>query len=731
MDKKSPNSNPELWGGIECTINRVQDRFFDQLRYSGHYNRDEDIDNIAALGVKSLRYPILWEFHEPRKGMEIDWSWITARLEKIRSHNILPIAGLVHHGSGPNYTNLLDDNFPELLAGYAKKVAIMFPWLEYYTPVNEPLTTARFSGLYGLWYPHATNDISFARMLINQMKAVVLAMKAIREINPHAKLIQTEDLGKTYCSKRLYYQATFENERRWLSFDLLCGKVKPGHRMWAYFKRLGIPEESMEFFTENPCPPDVMGFNYYVTSERYIDENLSKYPECTYGGNELQEYADVEAIRIKMSEPHGLAVLLREAASRYSLPMAITECHLSCTREEQMRWFAQTWDSCKVLVKEGYDIRAVTAWSLFGAHGWKDLLTSKKMEYESGIFDIRSPNSRPTALAGLIKSLDNNDESKHPLIKGKGWWQRDLRFSNPALLHNVPEEFLDSTVPPILILGKTGTLGKAFAKTCYLRGLNYKLFSREELDITDKYQVQLVIQRYKPWAVINAAGFVRVDEAEHCADKCFDQNTYGVANLSDACLMFGARFVSFSSDLVFDGKKMSPYLEDDVVNPLNVYGQSKAKAEKIVLEKNVEALIIRTSAFFGPWDDYNFVTQLISSLAAFTEFEVVPDMRVSPTYLPDLVNNSLDLLIDGESGIWHLANEGDVSWADLAYLVAEKAGLDENLLKLVSLETANFPAKRPAYSVLGSSRGRIMPTLSDALTRYLREKAAHTVKVSI
>ena len=236
-------NNPEIWGGIECTINRVNDRFFDQLQYSQHYKRDTDIIRIADLGIKKIRYPILWEKHQPCPGKEIDWRWTERRLHLLREKNIEVIGGLVHHGSGPSFTNLLDENFPFLLAEYAKSVAEKFPWLHYYTPINEPLTTARFSGLYGLWYPHATNGKSFAIMLLNELKGIVLAMKEIRKINPQAQLVQTEDLGKTYSTKKLAYQARFENERRWLTFDLLCGKVNEHHTMWKYFKRLKIPEK--------------------------------------------------------------------------------------------------------------------------------------------------------------------------------------------------------------------------------------------------------------------------------------------------------------------------------------------------------------------------------------------------------------------------------------------------------------------------------------------------------
>src|SRR5215207_106803 len=172
MDK--PYCNPEIWGGIECTINRVNNSFFDQLHFSGHYERKNDIAIIADLGIKKLRYPVLWEKHQPDKKKSIDWTWTEERLQAIREKGIDVIAGFVHHGSGPSFTKLNDRQFPYLLAEYAKMVAEKFPWIEYYTPVNEPLTTARFSGLYGIWYPHHRNAKSCMQMLLNELKATVL-----------------------------------------------------------------------------------------------------------------------------------------------------------------------------------------------------------------------------------------------------------------------------------------------------------------------------------------------------------------------------------------------------------------------------------------------------------------------------------------------------------------------------------------------------------------------------
>src|SRR4051794_18290942 len=111
MDKQIPYCNPEIWGGIECTINRVDNNYFDQLDYAGHYNRDTDVKTIAELGIKKLRYPVLWEKHQLVKNAVIDWSWTEKQLSEIREHGIDVIAGLVHHGSGPAFTKLSDKNF--------------------------------------------------------------------------------------------------------------------------------------------------------------------------------------------------------------------------------------------------------------------------------------------------------------------------------------------------------------------------------------------------------------------------------------------------------------------------------------------------------------------------------------------------------------------------------------------------------------------------------------------
>ena len=126
------------------------------------------------------------------------------RLSRLR---IQPIAGLVHHGGGPHYTNLLDPLFPHLLTRYAEMVARRYPAIDMFTPVNEPLTTARTSCLYGYWYPHRKDTGAFLRALVNECYGTALAMRAIRRITPRARLVQTEDVGKTYSTPLLRAQA--------------------------------------------------------------------------------------------------------------------------------------------------------------------------------------------------------------------------------------------------------------------------------------------------------------------------------------------------------------------------------------------------------------------------------------------------------------------------------------------------------------------------------------------
>jgi dTDP-4-dehydrorhamnose reductase len=701
-------------------VNRVGDRFFDQLNRSGYADRPGDDDRFAALGVTAVRFPVLWERLAPSRSEAIDWRWTDHRLARLRELRIAPIAGLVHHGSGPACTSLLDPAFPDLLARYARAVAERYPWIDDWTPVNEPLTTARFSGLYGLWYPHGRDGGAFVRALLNQLRGVALAMREIRTVIPAARLVQTEDLGRASGTPRLGTQVAHERHRRWLTWDLLSGRVHARHPLYDFLRSAGASEAELAFFVDSPCAPDVLGVNYYLTSDRWLDDRLDLYPHWSHGGNEQIAYADVEAVRAHPDGILGHERHLLAAWRRYRRPVALTEVHLGCTREEQMRWLVEAWNGARRARARGADVRAVTAWALLGSHDWNSLVTCERGCYEPGVFDIRAPSPRATALATVARNLAASVEPAHPVLRGEGWWRRPdrLRFgpsARGAIARRAPAG------APILIVGLSGTLGRAFQRLCAVRGLAIHVVGRAEMDIADPSRVDAVLRRVHPWAVVNAAGYVRVDAAEGDRDGCWKDNVAGAVNLAAACRRRGVRLVTFSSDLVFDGEARRPYTEEDSPSPCNVYGAAKAEAERRVLHLLSDALVIRTSAFFGPWDDYNFATVTLRTIADGGSAFAADDCVISPTYVPDLVHASLDLLIDGEGGVWHLANEGAVTWYEFARMIARQAGDGDDRIEPCRWRDVWGPAARPSYSVLGSARARLMRPLDAAVAAYAAE----------
>lgn len=708
-DNRRPTPPLQLWGGVECTVVRIGDEYRDQLVETGHSVRLGDLDAIAELGIRTVRYPIVWERVAPDDPERPDFAWHDERLRKLRDLGVDVIGGLVHHGSGPRYTSLLDPEFGKKLGRYAEQVVERYPWISRWTPVNEPLTTARFSCLYGHWYPHRKNFRDFLQALVNECEGSLRAMRAIREVNPGALHVTTEDLGKTYSTRRLAHQAAHENERRWLSLDLLSGRVKEGHPFWRMLLGAGCPEEVLADLQSGDATPDLIGINHYLTSERYLDERVERYPDQPVGSNSIDTYCDLEAVRM----PHlagkvGTAPRLREAWERYGIPLAITEVHHGCSREEQVRWFHDVWAAAEKVRKEGVDVRAVTLWSLFGNVDWRSLLTRKEGIYDVGAFDTRGGKLRPTMVAKAAASLAKGELMQHPATQGRPWWRRSERFyigAQPCEPHHLGKH-------PLLITGATGTLGQAFARLCHHRGLAHVVTDRAAMDVTDPASIEAALDRLQPWAVVNTAGFVQVPEAEHRQEDCFRINTTGPELLAAACRRRGIPFVTFSSDLVFDGKLGRPYVEPDPTSPACVYGESKAQAEDRVMAIDPDALIVRTSAFFGPWDVHNFLHHTVARLQAGEVVEASDNAVVSPTYVPDLVHATLDLLLDGESGLWHLANQGSISWHGLAREIAGRTELCPKKIRDSGGEKSD--------TTLSTSRGQLLRPLDAALDDFVR-----------
>ncbi len=624
----------EMWGGLECTVNRVGDRFLDQMELNGHARRIEDLDRFAELGIAAIRYPVLWERTAPEDPLAADWSWSDPRLARLREHGIRPIVGLVHHGSGPIGTDLLDPEFPAMLARYAGAVAERYPWVMDYTPVNEPLTTARFSALYGHWYPHHRDEASCFRAVLTQCKGVAAAMRAIRKVNPDARLIQTEDMGEIFARPAIAAQAAYENERRWLSLDLLTGRVVPGHSIWDRLMAEGITEEELWPLSDEPCPPDIIGINHYLTSERLLDERLERYPEWSHGGNGELEYADIEAVRVCADGPGGWRRLLKAAWDRYGLPVAATEVHLGCSREEQLRWVAEAWSTAKDLRADGADIRAVTVWSLLGAFGWNRLVIQEGGDYEPGVFDLRAPTPRPTAIAHLVADLAAGKEPSHPVLAVPGWWRRPSRYHYTPVDRNgtdvtlLDQPELPDGAPAILVISEDGPLGDAFEARCAIRAIPC---NRLDIVASSEWTANAlaVIAYDRPWAVVltTPPADILPEDAAAVARACAEAGIPLLYCSPGPSGLLGAR----------DGAAQA--------------------VERSIIKAHPDALII--------W------------ARPFPKSGTVSDPEADPVKIVhDLCEASMDLLIDGERGVWHPADQDsqagdsipavDLAAADLA-----------------------------------------------------------------
>jgi dTDP-4-dehydrorhamnose reductase len=453
-----------------------------------------------------------------------------------------------------------------------------------------------------------------------------------------------------------------------------------------------------------------MGVNHYLTSERFLDQRTERYPQCFWGGNGRQQYADVEAVRVaKLARSVGPARRLREAWERYRLPMAVTEAHHGCTREDQLRWFMEVWAAGSKLRDRGVDLRAVTVWSLFGAVDWNTLLTCRTGFYEPGVFDVRGDRPRPTAIAHAASSLAKTGRYDHPVLDAPGWWRRNGRWYHPPKHKPLVQR---SAVRRVLITGSTGTLGRAFKRICALRGIDCVALSLVGADLANSEQVAAALTRHRPWAVINAAAYDRRATGSN-AERLLRENVEGAHTLARACSELGTPLVTFSSDLVFDGALGRAYTEGDQVSPVGAAGRSTAESEQRVLQAYPRALMVRSSVLFSPWDPGNFLNQTLRRLTFGGRLDLSTAELISPTYVPDLVNSTLDLLVDGESGIWHLTNKGAGSWYEIALTFVRATGLEPDRLVGTSGPNRN--------RALTSERAILLPPLESAIARCITE----------
>ena len=417
----------EVWAGIESSHLRVRERTVDQLRATGHASRLDDLDRLAELGVTAVRYPVLWGWGTP--GSETDWAWADTRVHGLIERGIRPILGLLHHGFGPVGVDPLASDYPDRFARYSRLVAERYPGADF-LPINEPLTTARFAGIYGHWWPHRRDDPSFVRLLIQQCLAIRAATRVIRELRPGASVMVNEDTGVTQGTAALQAAVDFDNERRWLTWDLLEGRVNEHHPLWSYLRSVPEAAEGLATLASDPEPPDILGIDHYVTSDRYLDHRTELFPARYRGEGHGLYYADVEAVRVDGAIVRPFSRAIEEVWGRYAKPVALAEVQLAGVVADRVAWWDEAMRVAHAARVDGVDLRAVTTWAAFGAQDWSSLLMEDAGEYEPGAFDVVGEVAVATPLAEAIRATSLGGGPTG--AADGGWWRQASRFRYPA-----------------------------------------------------------------------------------------------------------------------------------------------------------------------------------------------------------------------------------------------------------------------------------------------------------
>lgn len=278
----------------------------------------------------------------------------------------------------------------------------------------------------------------------------------------------------------------------------------------------------------------------------------------------------------------------------------------------------------------------------------------------------------------------------------------------------------------IAVTGASGLLGSEMMRYLDENNISAIGLTRTELDFTDRERTQALFGKIKPELIIHCGAYSKVDMAEEERQECFDVNVNGVENVVDACLEFGSELVYISTDYVFDGLKQGYYIEDDLKNPLSVYGKSKAEAEDKIIAKLDKYYIIRTSWLFGK-GGRNFVDTIISLSKKNDEINVVFDQIGSPTYTVDLTKAIFEILKKHNFGIYNVTNSGECSWADFAEKIIDLAG-NKCSVKRINTKGLGAKALRPINSKLSKEKFKslgieALPHWNDALERYIIEKS--------
>lgn len=280
----------------------------------------------------------------------------------------------------------------------------------------------------------------------------------------------------------------------------------------------------------------------------------------------------------------------------------------------------------------------------------------------------------------------------------------------------------------IWIVGKEGMVAESIQRVATEKGIDWFATSREEANLASSTSIREIFNREPFTHIINCAGYTAVELAESEEAEAFLINTKGVEFLATYAKERGKKLLHFSTDYVFDGRKESPYEEEDRCAPLSVYGKTKWLGEEKVLAIAPESCIVRTSWLFGRRGDH-FVKKIAERMHRESSVSVVSDQRGRPTFCDDLALASMELL--SHAGLFHFANRGESSWftwAEEIYRILLEKGATLRCASPVPVTTKEYPtrAARPLYSVLSTKKAEALLSFTprhwkEPLEEYLQK----------
>lgn len=404
---------PFVWGvGIENTFvpqTRRGHRSLDEYALMGHYHHwRADIDRIASLGVRAVRYGIPWYQVNPRSG-QFDWSWLDQVVPHLVQSGLTPIIDLVHFGT-PLWLQgeFLAPDYPARVAEYAGAVAERYQGLvSHFTPLNEPAVTAVRSGLTGTWPPYRRGWRGYVAVLLAVARGIIATAVAIRAVQPEAAFVHAEDVGlELAATPDLAPWAETQQARRWLPLDLVCGRVGVDHPLRPWLIRGGATPEELDVLAEQAIPWDAVGINFYPWSNRVWRQGRMGTPRPG---------------RDRSDPAAALETLLAEAFRRCQCPVVVSETSAPGSMRRRLAWMHAVATGVTQARSVGIPVQGLIWFPVFTMVDWRYRRSRRPVEQHYlhlGLWDVSSLDSSnldrtATPLVAAFRDLIASSRGDH------------------------------------------------------------------------------------------------------------------------------------------------------------------------------------------------------------------------------------------------------------------------------------------------------------------------------